>query len=96
MCWGCLGSAYGTFFQEGKPVSIGVSGSTITHCSRKARKAQKQPAVWRASWLMIGAKNSHGCLFPPLSLPNLTPSQSHHKGLSCNLLSWWMMQGAAP
>lgn len=33
---------------------------------------------------------------PTRSLPSLIPSQSHHKELSCNLLSWWMMQGAAP
>lgn len=39
-------------------------------------------------------RNLTRLLFPALSLPSLTPSQSHHQGLSCNLLSWWMRQGA--
>lgn len=103
-CLGCLGPAkafhlpgvlpYGTFFQEGK--SVHSLGPSTQHRCRKARMAQQHPAVWHASWLLMGAESSHGSLFPPLSLPNLTPSQSHHKGLSCNLLSWWMMQGTAP
>lgn len=98
MWWGCLGPAWGLGmgppFRKGN--KAGVAGSSIRHGSRKARRAREEPGAWRASWLRIGAKSSLGSFFPALSLPNLTPSQSHHKGLRRNLLSWWMMQGAAP
>lgn len=55
---------------------------------------QSQEGSGAAGWLAMGAGNSHGSFSPALSLPGLAPSQSRHKGLSCNLPSCWMRQGA--